>query len=149
MRRAALAALLVAVGAVGSWLAIGALRDLDRVYSEHPDLGSVPEAGLTWLPGWLPEDAVDLRMAHDIDTNEAWTAFRVPAGSDFAPACGPASAEEVAALHAELSGWTAARRLIAPEAGVPPDSTEAYTIDGADGPFRLGPSGLYLHRASG
>lgn len=28
-----------------------------------------------WLPEWLPEDAVNIREAHDMDTNESWLVF--------------------------------------------------------------------------
>lgn len=33
-----------------------------------------------WLPVWLPEDAVDIREAHDVDTNESWLVFRPSSG---------------------------------------------------------------------
>ncbi|MCD9097437.1 hypothetical protein LU699_08320 [Luteimonas fraxinea] len=33
-----------------------------------------------WLPAWLPEDAVNIREAHDIDTNESWLVFRPSGG---------------------------------------------------------------------
>lgn len=29
-----------------------------------------------WLPDWLPEDAVNIREAHDMDTNESWLVFQ-------------------------------------------------------------------------
>ncbi|WP_288495932.1 hypothetical protein [uncultured Stenotrophomonas sp.] len=33
-----------------------------------------------WLPSWLPEDAVNIRESHDIDTNESWLVFRLTSG---------------------------------------------------------------------
>lgn len=33
-----------------------------------------------WLPSWLPEDAVNIRETHDIDTNESWLVFRPSSG---------------------------------------------------------------------
>lgn len=33
-----------------------------------------------WLPTWLPEDAVNIRETHDIDTNESWLVFRPNSG---------------------------------------------------------------------
>lgn len=35
-----------------------------------------------WLPEWLPEDAVNIREAHDMDTNESWLVFH-PANGVF------------------------------------------------------------------
>ncbi|MEN5426065.1 hypothetical protein ABE522_06815 [Stenotrophomonas pennii] len=35
-----------------------------------------------WLPLWLPEDAVDIRETHDMDTNESWLVF-VPSSGAF------------------------------------------------------------------
>ena len=36
-----------------------------------------------WMPAWLPEDAVNIRETHDIDTNESWLVFR-PSGGTLA-----------------------------------------------------------------
>lgn len=33
-----------------------------------------------WLPSWLPEDAVNIRESHDMDTNESWLVFRLTSG---------------------------------------------------------------------
>jgi len=33
-----------------------------------------------WIPGELPESAVDLHERHDVDTNEVWGTFRFPPG---------------------------------------------------------------------
>jgi hypothetical protein len=33
-----------------------------------------------WLPAWLPDGAVDIREAHDVDTNESWLVFRLSKG---------------------------------------------------------------------
>ncbi|MNV43317.1 hypothetical protein D3C71_1350270 [compost metagenome] len=33
-----------------------------------------------WLPGWLPEDAVNIQETHDMDTNESWLVFRLTSG---------------------------------------------------------------------
>lgn len=33
-----------------------------------------------WLPSWLPEDAVNIRESHDIDTNESWLVFHLTSG---------------------------------------------------------------------
>jgi hypothetical protein len=33
-----------------------------------------------WLPAWLPEDAVGIQEAHDVDTNESWLVFRPNSG---------------------------------------------------------------------
>ncbi|QDL28371.1 hypothetical protein EGM71_11665 [Stenotrophomonas maltophilia] len=33
-----------------------------------------------WLPSWLPEDAVNIRETHDMDTNESWLVFRPTGG---------------------------------------------------------------------
>lgn len=30
-----------------------------------------------WLPSWLPESAVNIREAHNIDTNQIWLEFYV------------------------------------------------------------------------
>lgn len=35
-----------------------------------------------WIPAWLPEDAVDIRETHDMDTNESWLVFH-PANGVF------------------------------------------------------------------
>ena len=34
-----------------------------------------------WLPDWLPEDAVDIKEAHDVDTNASWLVFSLGSGS--------------------------------------------------------------------
>lgn len=34
-----------------------------------------------WLPSWLPEDAVNIRESHDMDTNESWLVFRLTSGA--------------------------------------------------------------------
>lgn len=36
-----------------------------------------------WLPEWLPDDAVNIRETHDMDTNESWLVFH-PANGAFA-----------------------------------------------------------------
>lgn len=32
------------------------------------------------MPAWLPEDAVNIRETHDMDTNESWLVFRLTSG---------------------------------------------------------------------
>ena len=38
-----------------------------------------------WLPSWLPEDAVNIRESHDMDTNESWLVFRLTSGFLLCP----------------------------------------------------------------
>ncbi len=42
-----------------------------------------------WLPSWIASDATDIRLLHDLDTNETWGAFRFgDAGArELAEAC--------------------------------------------------------------
>ncbi|MDR6672919.1 hypothetical protein [Xanthomonas sp. 1678] len=48
-----------------------------------------------WLPTWLPEDAVNIRETHDVDTNESWLVFNPRSGSLALPVtCKPISVPE-------------------------------------------------------
>lgn len=49
-----------------------------------------------WLPEWLPKDAVDIREAHDMDTNESWLIFRPTSGTLTLPEdCRPTGRAEM------------------------------------------------------
>ncbi|HYQ23153.1 MAG TPA: hypothetical protein VER16_07110 [Stenotrophomonas sp.] len=82
-----------------------------------------------WLPAWLPEDAVDIRETHDMDTNETWLVFHPASGFFVFPEdCRPAS-------KPEMSDARTMRRF-------PKFARSAWSrASGYTGEFRLCPEG--------
>lgn len=44
-----------------------------KSHAEASDAGALGKG--MWLPGGLPKNAVDIREAHDVDTNEVWFSY--------------------------------------------------------------------------
>ena len=40
---------------------------------------SSDEARLGWVPQWLPPQAADVKLQYDLDTNDQWLRFKLPA----------------------------------------------------------------------
>lgn len=72
-RRLASPSLVVAVAIAVS----GCMEVASTEYADRNQAISRKAIGISkWLPAWLPEDAVDIRETHDMDTNESWLIFR-------------------------------------------------------------------------
>jgi hypothetical protein len=81
---------------------------LERQEKSFSSLDEATEAGAVErgiVPSWIPQHATDLRVGHDLDTNERWLRFTVP--DDVAPGwhekCSPTSASRVLPVLAKLA----------------------------------------------
>lgn len=55
----------------------GCMEVASTEYADRNDAISKQGIGESkWLPAWLPDDAINIRETHDIDTNESWLVFR-------------------------------------------------------------------------
>jgi hypothetical protein len=55
----------------------------DRVGGRYETFAHAERAGMVsrgWMPAFVPRTATDLWEEHDLDTNELWLRFNVPAG---------------------------------------------------------------------
>lgn len=79
---------------VASTLALGAALYLSKI-AEVTDVEFATEAAARradavgegkWLPSWLPADAIRIREAHNLDTNESWAKFSLTTPLNQPPA---------------------------------------------------------------
>ena len=77
--------------------ASGCMEVASTEYADRSHAISKKAIGVSkWLPAWLPEDAVDIRETHDMDTNESWLIFRPTSGTLTLPEdCRPISRPEM------------------------------------------------------
>lgn len=54
-------------------------------YSEVAAIAGIFDAG--WIPIWLPKSAINIKEAHDVDTNEAWLTFNFSSSDTFFSSC--------------------------------------------------------------
>jgi len=87
----AIVILLGGITVVVAALAI-AMYAIELPITNYPSYAAVASdsVGQSWLPPFLPRDAVEIREVHDLDTEERWIAFRVAPGT----------------LHAIVSNWS-------------------------------------------
>ena len=54
----------------------------ETFHSSYPDKAAAIQDGAIargWVPAWLPESALAIRETHNLDTNETWREFELPA----------------------------------------------------------------------
>lgn len=49
-------------------------------YATHAEAAADSAIARGWIPAFVPATATEIKEAHDIDTNERWLRFRIPAG---------------------------------------------------------------------
>lgn len=54
-------------------------------YNEMESIPNIFEA--SWVPGWLPKTASEIKESHDVDTNEAWLVFNFSPSDRFYKSC--------------------------------------------------------------
>jgi hypothetical protein len=101
-------------------------------YAEAERAGAVTRG---WIPPFVPRSATDIREVHDLDTNEQWLRFSVPAG------------DTSVALGATLLPLSEARQL----ARTPPSVMGPWLPELRDPPLVTPRSGIraYRHRRTG
>ena len=58
--------------------ACGCRDQLFRQYPTTSDAIAAGEAERGWLPVWLPDEATDIHLQSDLDTNRSWLRFELP-----------------------------------------------------------------------
>lgn len=76
-------------------------------YADRAEAVAAGAESRGWLPELVPDAAVDIREAHDLDTNEQWKRFRV-AAIDAIPvdrSCAPLGERDPFTLDWREPGW--------------------------------------------
>jgi hypothetical protein len=60
-------------------LLLACSEQLHHTYKSGVVALSSDEARRGWVPEWLPRQAADIRLQYDLDTNERWLRFTLPA----------------------------------------------------------------------
>ena len=83
--------------------------DLEKDAAYQDMRAAIADGAVTrgWIPSWVPNNATNLREAHDLDTSESLLLFHVPASSQMAlpESCKPVAAESIATPNLERDWW--------------------------------------------
>jgi hypothetical protein len=95
-------------------------------YATYADAERAGAVARGWVPSFTPRSATDIREVHDLDTNDQWLRFRVPAGdTSVAAGAAPLSLSEARRFARKspsaIGRWLPELRdppLITPRSGV-------------------------------
>ncbi|WP_256776374.1 MULTISPECIES: hypothetical protein [unclassified Stenotrophomonas] len=87
------------------------------MYAAYPDRAAAirhDAVGRGWIPAWIPASAIDLREAHDLDTNESALGFETGTERWLLPGhCRLVAADVVIPSGLELHPWPSLEVLLA------------------------------------
>src|SRR5690606_10252246 len=89
---------------------------IEVMETSYPNMATAESRGgisSGWIPQWLPDNAVDLREVHDIDTNESALAFKISGSANWRPLgqCQPVQLSAVTQPRFDVSWWPVSAEL--------------------------------------